>query len=325
MGKFAKLGNRKNSGLSFKDRIKEYSIFLILLFMIILSSIFIPNFRSTDNIINIIRQVSALAIVGFGQFFCIVSGGLDLSQGSTIGLTSVLIAGFVYYGNLSTPLSIIIALLICMLIGLINGILIVYARVNPFIATLSTMTIIKGVNFLYSRGLPISGLPEGFSFIGRGYIWLIPFPIILLIALAIITHIFSTQTATGRSIFAIGGNEEASKLSGLNVNMIKVLVYVMSGLFAGLAAVIITSRIMAGQPTVGEPMLFDIITAVILGGTSLSGGKGKVLGVMAAALILGLLSNAMVLLRINTYWQWIIKGIVLVIAVVIDARSQREQ
>ncbi len=325
MGKFTKLNNRKNSVLSFRDRVKEYSIFLILLFMIILSSIFIPNFRSTDNIINIIRQVSALAIVGFGQFFCIVSGGLDLSQGTTIGLTSVLIAGFVYYSNLSTPLSIIIALAICMLIGLINGVLIVYAKVNPFIATLSTMTIIKGVNFLYSRGIPISGLPDAFSFIGRGYIWLIPFPIILLIALAIIIHIFSTQTATGRSIFAIGGNEEASKLSGLNISKVKILVYVISGLFAGIAAVIITSRIMAGQPTVGEPILFDIITAVILGGTSLSGGKGKVLGVVAAALILGLLSNTMVLLRINTYWQWIIKGIVLVSAVVIDARSQREQ
>jgi ribose transport system permease protein len=314
---------RRNIGLTFREYIQEYSIFLILIVIIILSSIFIPAFRTTNNMINVIRQVSALAIAGLGQFFVIITGGLDLSQGSTIGLTSVLVAGFVYSSHFSIVASIVLALGICLVVGFINGVLIVYTKVNAFIATLSTMTIIKGVNFLYSKGSPISGLPISFSFIGRGYLWYIPFPVILMIILAIIFWIFSTQTATGRVIFAVGGNEEASKLSGINVNRVKVLVYVISSFLAGISAIVITSRTMAGQANVGESMLFDILTAVILGGTSLSGGKGRMLGVVAAALILGMLSNVMVLLKINTYWQWIIKGVVLIIAVIIDAKNQR--
>lgn len=303
--------------------LKESSILFILLGLFALCALFVPRFFSFDNLINILRQVSAFTIIAFGQFFVIVSGGFDLSIGSNIGFVGIIVAYLIRVFAVNMWLAMLVAIGVAVLIGYWNGVFVVYGSVPPFIATLATMIIVKGVNFLISNGIPISGLSERFGMIGRGYVGLFPIPVIIFILVSAVSHIFMEHTATGRSIYAVGGNEEATRLSGVNVNRIKILVYALSGLFTGIGAIMIASRIMAGQPTVGENMLFDIITAVVLGGTALSGGKGKIVGVICGALILGIIANALVLLRIGVYWQWIIKGLILALAVFINAKTER--
>lgn len=300
---------------------QDNSIVFILVGIFVICSLLIPRFFSFDNLINVLRQVSAFTIIAFGQFFVIVSGGFDLSIGSNIGFLGIIIAYSIKVFGMQMWMAMLLALGIALVIGYWNGFFVVYGSVPPFIATLATMIIVKGFNFLVSNGIPISGFPESFGFIGRGYIGPIPFPVIILLFVSFISYVFMEHTATGRSIYAVGGNEEASKLSGVNVSQIKILVYVLSGLFTGIGAIMIASRIMAGQPTVGDNMLFDIVTAVVLGGTALSGGKGKIWGVICGALILGIIANALVLIRINVYWQWIIKGMILALAVFISSKT----
>lgn len=304
---------------------KENSIVLIFLVMFFVCSLFVPRFLSFNNLINVLRQVSAFTIIAFGEFFVIVSGGFDLSVGSMIGFLGVIVAYTIKVLGVSMWLSMLLAMGVALFIGYWNGVFIVYGSVPPFIATLATMVIVKGFNFLVSNGVPISGFPETFGFIGRGYVGPIPFPIIILFFVSLVSYMFMEHTETGRSIYAVGGNEEASRLSGVNVDRIKVLVYILSALFTSIGSIMIASRIMAGQPTVGDNMLFDVITAVVLGGTSLSGGKGSIVGVICGALILGIIANVLVLLRINVYWQWIIKGMILALAVFISSKVEKRR
>ncbi len=308
--------------MSFFSHIKELTIFYILIVLFTIFSIFVPNFFSFDNIVSILRQVSAFTVIAFGEFFVIVSGGFDLSIGSTIGFVGIVVASLIKIVGLNFWFAMFMALMVCLLIGLFNGTLVVWGTIPPFIATLATMVIVRGINFLISNGIPISGFPESFGYLGRGYIGLIPVPVVMMAITSFVCYLFMEHTETGRCIYAVGGNEEATRLSGVNVAKIKVLVYVLSSFFAGVGAIMIASRIMAGQPTVGDNMLFDVVTAVVLGGTALSGGKGNILGVISGAIILGMVANAMVLLRIGTYWQWIIKGIILAIVVLIDSKTK---
>jgi len=303
--------------------ISSNAIAFVLIGIVIICFIAIPNFRSATNAINILRQVSALTIIALGQYFVILSGGIDLSAGTTISLIGCLVAGLMYFSDWPLVAALVFAICMGIVIGSINGALVVYGDIQPFIATLATMIAIKGIAFLYSGGFPISGLPEAFGFFGRGYVGKIPVPILIMVAIAIICYFFSEHSITGRNIFAIGGNEDAARVCGIRTKRVKLFVYVIASFLTSIGAIVISSRIMSGQPTVGDNMLFDIITAVVLGGTSLSGGEGKVFGVIAGALILGVIANAMVLLRINPYWQWIIRGIILVIAVYIDSRTKK--
>lgn len=304
-------------------KIKEAAILLLFIVMFILASIFVDDFFNSSNIINLVRQISFLAIIGLGQFFVILIGGIDMSVGSTVGLVSIILASLMSVHKLPIFVAIVIVLGIALFIGFLNGVLSVYGHVTPFIATLITMIVIKGVNYLYSNGIPISGLPSEFNFLGAGYVGPIPFPIIVLIIIGIVCYIITTNMKVGRSFYAVGGNLEASKLSGINVNKIRIYAFMLSSFLAGVGAILITSRTMSGQPAIGESMLFDIITIVVLGGTSLTGGRGKVVGVIIAALILGVIDNVMVLKGIDAYWQQVVKGMILAIVVLIDSHSKK--
>lgn len=317
---------KKNLSSSFSfnsSKIKEAAILLLFILMFAIASIFVDDFLNSSNVINLVRQISFLAIIGLGQFFVILIGGIDMSVGSTVGLVSIILASLMSVHELSISVSILIVLLIALSIGFLNGVLSVYGHVTPFIATLITMIIIKGVNYLYSNGIPISGLPSEFNFLGAGYIGPIPFPIIVLIIVGIVCYIITTNMKVGRSFYAVGGNLEASKLSGINVNKIRIYAFMFSSFLAGVGAILITSRTMSGQPAIGESMLFDIITIVVLGGTSLTGGRGKVVGVIIAALILGVIDNVMILKGIDAYWQQVVKGIILAVVVLIDSHSKK--
>lgn len=306
------------------SKIKEGAIILLFILMFILASVFVEDFFNSNNIINLVRQISFLAIIGLGQFFVILIGGIDMSVGSTIGLVSILLADLMSSYQLPIALAITIVLAVTVVVGWVNGLISVYGHVTPFIATLITMIIIKGFNFLYSNGIPISGLPREFNFLGAGYVGPIPFPIIIMILIGAICYVLTMKTSIGRSLYAVGGNLEATKLSGINTNRIRIFAFILSSFLAGIGAILITSRTMSGQPAIGEAMLFDIITIVVLGGTSLTGGRGRVVGVIFAALILGIIDNVMVLKGIDAYWQQVVKGVILAIVVLIDAHSKKE-
>lgn len=302
----------------------EWMILFLFLGLFAICCIASEDFRSTSNIMNILRQASFVAIISMGEFFVILTGNMDMSITSIIGMSSIFFAGFVVNAGMPIFIALFLVILMSMAIGVINGVLAVYGHVPSFIATLVLMNIVKGINYLYSGGLPISGLPDAFNFIGSGYVGPVPFPVIMMMVIAIILYILTQYTSFGRNLYAIGGNREAAKLSGINVNIIGVLAFVLCGILSCIGALGITAKTLAGNVGIGESLLFDVMTIVVLGGTSLTGGRGKVFGVVIAALFLQVISNIMILMSINTYWQWIVKGIILVIVVLIDSNSKKE-
>lgn len=319
------VGEMKNSLRTSRLRVfaNEWMILVLFLALVVACSVLIDGFRDVGNYLNIARQVSFLAIAGLGQFFVILVAQLDLSVGSSIGLTSVLLAGLVVNNSWPMWLALIAIFGAAVLIGLINGLVVVYAKVPAFISTLVMMNVLMGLAYIYSRGLPISGLPSWFNYLGMGYLFNIPVPVYFMIVIAILCSIFTTRTALGRSFYAVGGNAEASRLSGINVKRVGILAFVLCSVLTTIASIGVTSRTMSGGAALGEAMLFDIITVVILGGTSLFGGRGNVFGVIIAALLLGVITNAMVLVGIDTYFQWIIKGAILITVVFIDVNSRK--
>ena len=305
--------------------VSEWMILFLFLALFILCSLFIRNFFELGNLMNIARQVSFLTIAALGQFFVILIAHMDLSVGSSIGLSSALLAGLVSFQHLPFGLSLFIVILVSVIIGLINGAVVIYGRVPAFIATLVMMNVLTGISFLYSKGLPISGLPKWFSYFGMGYFLGIPVPVYMMVICAAFCYVLTTRTALGRNFYAVGGNFEAAKLSGVNVVMVGMVAFVLCSIFTLIASLGLTSRTMSGSATLGDAMLFDIITVVVLGGTSLFGGRGNILGVVIAALLIGIITNAMVLLGINTYFQWIIKGLILIAVVLADVNAKRNK
>jgi ribose transport system permease protein len=273
---------------------------------------------------NILRQASFVAIIALGEFFVILTGQMDMSISTTIGMTSIYFAGFVVKMGIPVWTAVVLVVLISAAVGVVNGILVIHGHIASFIATLVVMNIIKGIIFIYSGGLPISGLPESFNFLGSGYLGLVPFPVIILLIVALILYIVTSYTSLGRSFFAIGGNLEASKLSGINVKAVGVTAFVFCGILTAIGALGLTSRTLAGNVTLGDALLFDVMTIVVLGGTSLTGGRGRVFGVVIGALFLQVISNVMVLQGINTYWQWVVKGLILLTVVLVDSNTKRD-
>lgn len=314
----------KRYGGGWRSFIQDWMILFLFVVLVGIFSLTLSTFRTTDNIMNILRQASFTAIIAMGEFFVILIGHMDMSISSIIGMVSIFFAGFVVKAGMSTGLSIVLVIGMATVIGMINGILVVYGKMPSFIATLVTMNIIKGINYLYSKGLPISGLPESFNFLGSGYVGIVPFPVILMFIVAIILFIITAHTSVGRSFYAVGGNLEASKLSGVNVKFISILAFVFSAVLSAIGALGLTAKTLAGNVSLGENLLFDVMTIVVLGGTSLTGGHGRIFGVVIGALFLQVISNAMVLMGINTYWQWVVKGIILIIVVLIDSNTKKE-
>jgi ribose transport system permease protein len=307
------------------NKLNNYLILFVLIILVVFFSIMKPNtFFTADNFFTIMRQVSMMGISAVGMTFVLLVGGLDLSVGTMQGLVGILLASFMVDYSVAPPLAVIFVLLIGMGVGLVNGLIVTRLRVNPFIATLSMMQIVKGFAFLYSNAFPIFGFNPSFQFLGQGYVFqLIPIPVVIMAGAFAIGWILLSKTYLGRSFYAVGGNEESSRLSGLNVNRVKMIAYMCSGLTAAVAAVILCSRLNSGQPNAGAGFEFDVITAVILGRVSLSGGEGKLSNVLIGVLIIGVLSNGMIIMNISEYLQWVIKGLVLIAAVAIDGIEKK--
>ncbi len=300
----------------------KFGILFILILMVILMGVLSENFLSQYNLLNVLRQVSLVAILGVGMTFVILSAEIDLSVGSIVGLTSCATAGAMVAGY-GIFLSILWGVLLGIGIGIVNGIVHTYGRIPSFIVTLGMTTIARGAVLVYTQAYPITGLPDSFAFIGKGYIGSIPTQVIIMAIIFIIAGIVLRYTMFGRNVYAIGGNSEAARLSGINVKVNKVIIFGIMGLTAGIAGVILASRLFSGQPSSGVGMELDAIAATIIGGTSFSGGKGSVFGTLAGALIMGVLNNGLNLLGVSTYWQMIAMGSIIVLAVWIDRLKEK--
>lgn len=311
----------QKKGFQLTQFLIEQRSLVALLVLIVIVSLINPNFFSLDNILNILRQTSVNAIIAVGMTFVILTAGIDLSVGSVLALTGAVAASLV---NLELPVSLVvlITLLFGLVLGSISGLIVAKGKVQAFIATLVTMTLLRGVTLVYTDGRPIStgfsDAADSFAEIGSGYLFGIPMPIWLMAFVFAVAWYVLKHTPIGRYIYALGGNEAATALSGINVNKIKVFVYAVSGLLSALAGLIVTSRLSSAQPTAGMSYELDAIAAVVVGGTSLMGGKGRVMGTLIGALIIGFLNNALNLLDISSYYQMIAKALVILTAVLAD-------
>ncbi|WP_397537192.1 ribose ABC transporter permease [Rummeliibacillus pycnus] len=305
-----------------KDLIQKLGPLLGLLLIIIIISIMSPSFLTATNIFNVLRQVSVSALIAFGMTFVILTGGIDLSVGSTLALTGAISAGMLASG-MDPILAMLIGLALGAVLGAVNGVIIAKGKVAPFIATLATMTIYRGITLVYTDGKPVSGLGDSmvFQMFGKGYFLGIPVPVITMIVAFFVLYFILRKTTFGRRVYAIGGNEEASRLSGINVDRVTIAVYSLTGMLAALSALILTSRLNSAQPTAGESYELDAIAAVVLGGTSLTGGRGWIFGTLVGALIIGVLNNGLNLIGVSSFFQQVVKGVVILIAVLLDRKK----
>lgn len=313
----------KNNEKRSKISLEKLGPLLALIVLAVLVTFMNPGFISPTNLFNLLRQVSTNALIAFGMTFVIITGGIDLSVGSTLALTSALMAGLIA-GGFDPMLAMFFSLILGTMLGAVNGLLITKGKMAPFIATLATMTIYRGLTLVYTDGNPITGIGESFIFkyVGRGYLFGVPFPIVLMLISFIALYVILHKTTFGRKTFAIGGNEKASFIAGIKNDRIKIGVYAISGLMASLAGIIITSRLNSAQPTAGQAYEMDAIASVVLGGTSLSGGRGRIMGTLIGALIIGTLNNGMNLLGVSSFYQQVVKGIVIIIAVLLDRKNK---
>ncbi|ANF95685.1 MULTISPECIES: ribose ABC transporter permease RbsC [Paenibacillus] len=290
--------------------------------LVIIVSVLNPGFLEPLNILNLLRQVAINALIAFGMTFVILTGGIDLSVGSILALSSAFVANLMLAG-VDPILAIIIGCAAGGVMGMVNGLMITKGRMAPFIATLATMTIFRGLTLVYTNGNPITGLGDSMAFqlFGRGYFLGIPVPAITMAIAFIILWVILHKTPFGRKTYAIGGNEKAAIVSGIKVPRVKIMIYSLAGALSALAGAILTSRLNSAQPTAGTSYELDAIAAVVLGGTSLSGGRGRIVGTLIGALIIGTLNNGLNLLGVSSFYQMVVKGIVIVIAVLIDRKK----
>ncbi|WP_371850410.1 ribose ABC transporter permease [Vibrio cholerae] len=314
--------NRKK--LLSKEWLIEQKSLIALLFLVVVVSFLNPNFFTVDNILNILRQTSVNAIIAVGMTLVILTAGIDLSVGSVLALCGAFAASLI---AMEVPVLVAVptALLAGAALGAISGIIIAKGKVQAFIATLVTMTLLRGVTMVYTDGRPIStgftDTADTFAWFGTGYALGIPVPVWLMVVVFAGAWYLLNHTRFGRYVYAVGGNESATRLSGINVDRVKIGVYAICGLLAALAGIIVTSRLSSAQPTAGMGYELDAIAAVVLGGTSLMGGKGRIMGTLIGALIIGFLNNALNLLDVSSYYQMIAKAVVILLAVLVDNKK----
>ncbi|ENV3695916.1 ribose ABC transporter permease [Vibrio cholerae] len=315
--------NRKK--LLSKEWLIEQKSLIALLFLVVVVSFLNPNFFTVDNLLNILRQTSVNAIIAVGMTLVILTAGIDLSVGSVLALCGAFAATLV---AMEVPVLVAVptALLAGATLGAISGIIIAKGKVQAFIATLVTMTLLRGVTMVYTDGRPIStgftDTADTFAWFGTGYALGIPVPVWLMVVVFAGAWYLLNHTRFGRYVYAVGGNESATRLSGINVDRVKIGVYAICGLLAALAGIIVTSRLSSAQPTAGMGYELDAIAAVVLGGTSLMGGKGRIMGTLIGALIIGFLNNALNLLDVSSYYQMIAKAVVILLAVLVDNKNK---
>ena len=305
-------------------RQREASVALMIVAVIVFLTFANEFFLTPRNLLNVGRQASVVAIVALGQALVIISRGLDLSVGSVIGLSAV-VAAWVARATGSQELSLLAGLGTGALVGAINGGLFTRLNINPFIATLGTLSIARGIALLITGGIPIPFGGGIADFLGAGRLYTVPVSLILMLVLAVVFHVFASRTRIGRNIYAIGDNPTAARLAGIDVEGTRMLVFILCGLLAGLGGIILAGNLASANPDLGRGYELDVIAAVILGGTALSGGRGSIHGVVLGALLMALLSNAFVLLGLSAHWQVVSKGLVIIIAVGLDGiRRGRE-
>lgn len=305
----------------FRD-IGQYGIFLAFVIICLILTLSTPKFFTVSNLLNIGTQVSINALLAFGVTFVIITGGIDLSLGSMVAVTGVLAATFAHPDTYPVVVPVFIGLAGGLAIGAFNGFVITKSKVPPFIVTLGTMTIGRGLALILSKGRPISNLSDSFNFIGGGNLFGIPLPIIILVLAFFICSVILNKTILGRYMYAVGGNEPAARASGIRVNRVKMWVYTICGLLSAVGGILLTSRITTGQPNAGAGFELDAIAAAIIGGTSTSGGTGTMTGTLIGALLIGVISNSLDLLNVTSYYQEVVMGAIIIGAVVLDSMGK---
>lgn len=306
-------------------RVKELGIVAVLIVLVIAFSVMSPNFLDPTNILNIARQIATLGIVAVGFSFVLITGGIDLSVGYQISLNVVVTGMLMAQFGVPWFLAVLLALVLGTLVGLVNGIIITFTGVAPLIVTLSMMMILNGLSYLISKGLPIFGFPAEFSMLGQGAILGIPVSVYVLMAVWIIGLFILNKTYIGRYFYAIGNNVEAARLSGVNTRRTIILVYALCGFFTSIGAVLLLSRLNSAQSATGAGFEFSVLTACVLGGISVMGGRGSLFGAFVGVMIVGVLDNGLVLLNVSEYVQLVIKGCILLAAVIYDAMSKKSR
>ena len=294
----------------FKENLGIIVAFLVL-------CVFLSVFPKTSGSF-FTRQISTNLFLACGMTMVIILGGIDLSVGSIIALSGCISAGCVARYNLPLPIALLMGLLVGLLVGMFNGAVISKTTIPAFIVTLATMNIAKGLAYVYTGGSPVRVVTKEWQFLGAGYVGIFPTPVVILVIVLIITAIIMNKTKMGRHMYAVGGNQQAAEFSGIKVEKVKFFVHAFSGLMAGLAGIVLASRMYSGQPTAGDGAEMDAIAAVVVGGTSMAGGSGKIGGTIIGGLIIGVLNNGLNLLNVNSFWQYVVKGVVILLAVFLD-------
>ena len=302
----------------FKENLGIIVAFLVLCVFLSVFPKTSGSFFTRQNIFNVLRQISTNLFLACGMTMVIILGGIDLSVGSIIALSGCISAGCVARYNLPLPIALLMGLLVGLLVGMFNGAVISKTTIPAFIVTLATMNIAKGLAYVYTGGSPVRVVTKEWPFLGAGYVGIFPTPVVILVIVLIITAIIMNKTKMGRHMYAVGGNQQAAEFSGIKVEKVKFFVHAFSGLMAGLAGIVLASRMYSGQPTAGDGAEMDAIAAVVVGGTSMAGGSGKIGGTIIGGLIIGVLNNGLNLLNVNSFWQYVVKGVVILLAVFLD-------
>jgi len=283
-----------------------------------------PHFLTVSNLLNVLEQTSINAIVAVGMTFVIISGGIDLSVGSVLAVSGIALGSALQAGA-PVPVAITLALAVGLGCGLANGVLVTFGRLPPFIATLGMMSVARGAALMLAEGRPISGFDDGFRTLATARVLEMPAPVIIAALIYAVAHFVLGHTVFGRATYAIGGNEEAARLSGVHVRYHKTAIYGVAGLMSAAAAVILTARLNSAQPTAGTMYELDAIAATVIGGTSLLGGEGTIMGALVGALIMGVLRNGLNLLNVSSFFQQVVIGVVIIGAVLVDMSLKRQQ
>ena len=314
-------------GRAVKDYFSQnWGILAGLGILIVIFSIFGKNFLTQKNLLNLLRTCATTCYLAIGVQMAIILAGIDLTGGALAAFSGVMtVAAFQWWG-MPVGVAVVLGVLIGLVIGFLNGFIVAYTGIHPFVVTLAMQSICRGTAYLVANGSPVTAYGnDAFAAIGQGSLGPIPLPVVYMIIFLILDFLFLNKTQTGRHIYAVGGNEVSARFSGINVKKIKILVWSISGTLAGFCGVVLASRLASGQPATGEGYETDAIAAAVLGGTSFFGGTGSVGGLLIGVLIIGLISNGLNLMHVNSYWQYVLKGIIIIAAVYVDMMKQKKQ
>lgn len=297
-------------------------ILCVMILIALILSVMTPNFMTGNNIISVLRQISNNIFLALGMTFVIILGGIDLSVGSIVAMSGTLTVGFIVTDGMGMIPAILISLLLGGAVGLFNGFVVSMFKVPAFIVTLATMNIAKGVAYIYSGGQSTRITDDTFSMIGTGYLFgVIPLPVVYMVILIILFSILLNKTKFGTYVYAVGGNRESARLSGVPIKKVEMMVFTLAGLLSAFAGIVLASRMYSGQPKAGEGYEMDAIAACVLGGVSMSGGVGNISGTVIGAIVIGMISNGLNLIGVSSFWQLVVKGIIILAAIIIDSQK----